>query len=124
VKDKYLELIGLIERLHRQCLEVIKSDLDRQVLRDIRRMGPTVEAEKIEIECPPRIRDLLQQFEQEYLDELEKKFQKKVEIRANGSLRPDQYKVAGRISEPVQQGTKPAGRKRGGRSRSKKAAKK
>jgi DNA-binding MarR family transcriptional regulator len=35
VKDKYLELIGLIERLHRQCLEVIKSDLDRQGIRDL-----------------------------------------------------------------------------------------
>lgn len=96
-----------------------------EILRDIRRMGATVEAEKIEIECPPRIRDLLQQYEREYLDELEKKFQKKVDIRANGSLRPDQYKVAGRISEPVQQGAKPAGgRKRGGRGRPKKAAKK
>src|SRR3546814_17562287 len=31
----YLELIGLIERLHRQCLEVIKSDLDRQGIRDL-----------------------------------------------------------------------------------------
>src|SRR3546814_7410757 len=35
VKAKYLELIGLIERLHRQCLEVIKSDLDRQGIRDL-----------------------------------------------------------------------------------------
>jgi DNA-binding MarR family transcriptional regulator len=35
VKDKYLELIGLIERLHRQCLEVIKADLDRQGIRDL-----------------------------------------------------------------------------------------
>lgn len=35
MKDKYLELIGLIERLHRQCLEVIKADLDRQGIRDL-----------------------------------------------------------------------------------------
>ncbi|HEY9538516.1 MAG TPA: MarR family transcriptional regulator [Kiloniellaceae bacterium] len=35
MKAKYLELIGLIERLHRQCLEVIKSDLDRQGIRDL-----------------------------------------------------------------------------------------
>jgi len=35
VKAKYLELIGLIERLHRQCLEVIKADLDRQGIRDL-----------------------------------------------------------------------------------------
>ncbi|MGD1878263.1 MAG: MarR family winged helix-turn-helix transcriptional regulator [Kiloniellaceae bacterium] len=35
MKSKYLELIGLIERLHRQCLEVIKADLDRQGIRDL-----------------------------------------------------------------------------------------
>jgi DNA-binding MarR family transcriptional regulator len=35
VKAKYLELISLVERLHRQCLEVIKADLDRQGIRDL-----------------------------------------------------------------------------------------
>ncbi len=35
MKSKYLELIGLVERLHRQCLEVIKADLDRQGIRDL-----------------------------------------------------------------------------------------
>ena len=31
----YLEAIGLIERLHRRCLEVIKTELDRASVRDI-----------------------------------------------------------------------------------------
>jgi DNA-binding MarR family transcriptional regulator len=31
----YLNTIGLIERLHRQCLEVIKVELDRQGIRDL-----------------------------------------------------------------------------------------
>ena len=35
MKSKYLDLIGLVERLHRQCLEVIKADLDRQGIRDL-----------------------------------------------------------------------------------------
>ena len=35
MKAKYLELIALIERLHRQCLEVVKADLDRQSIRDL-----------------------------------------------------------------------------------------
>jgi len=35
VKKAYLETIGLIERLHRECLEVIKADLDRQGIRDL-----------------------------------------------------------------------------------------
>jgi DNA-binding MarR family transcriptional regulator len=35
VKKAYLETIALIERLHRECLEVIKADLDRQGIRDL-----------------------------------------------------------------------------------------
>jgi DNA-binding MarR family transcriptional regulator len=31
----YLSTIGLIERLHRQCLEVIKVELDRGGIRDL-----------------------------------------------------------------------------------------
>lgn len=35
MKKAYLETIALIERLHRECLEVIKADLDKQGIRDL-----------------------------------------------------------------------------------------
>ncbi|WP_119458297.1 MarR family winged helix-turn-helix transcriptional regulator [Rhodospirillaceae bacterium SYSU D60014] len=35
MKKSYLETIALVERLHRQCLEVIKADLDRLGIRDL-----------------------------------------------------------------------------------------
>ncbi|MGH6946855.1 MAG: MarR family winged helix-turn-helix transcriptional regulator [Kiloniellales bacterium] len=35
MKDTYLETIALVERLHRQCLEVIKAELDRRGVRDL-----------------------------------------------------------------------------------------
>ena len=35
VKADYLQSIHLIERLHRQFLEVVKSELDRHGMRDI-----------------------------------------------------------------------------------------
>ncbi len=35
MKAAYLETISLIERLHRQCLEVVKADLDRRGIRDL-----------------------------------------------------------------------------------------
>jgi DNA-binding MarR family transcriptional regulator len=35
VKNAYLETIALIERLHRECLEVIRADLDRHGIRDL-----------------------------------------------------------------------------------------
>lgn len=33
--NAYLEIISLVERLHRECLEVIKADLDRHGIRDL-----------------------------------------------------------------------------------------
>ncbi len=35
MKKDYLETIALVERLHRECLEVIRADLDRQGIRDL-----------------------------------------------------------------------------------------
>ena len=35
MKSSYLETISLIERLHRQCLEVVKTELDRIGIRDL-----------------------------------------------------------------------------------------
>jgi DNA-binding MarR family transcriptional regulator len=35
VINAYLEIISLVERLHRECLEVIKADLDRHGIRDL-----------------------------------------------------------------------------------------
>jgi DNA-binding MarR family transcriptional regulator len=35
LKQAYLEIIALVERLHRECLEVIKMELERQGVRDL-----------------------------------------------------------------------------------------
>src|SRR5262249_50306777 len=35
VKKDYLETIALVERLHRECLEVIRADLERLGIRDL-----------------------------------------------------------------------------------------
>ena len=35
VKASYLETIALIERLHRQCMELVKTELDRLGVRDL-----------------------------------------------------------------------------------------
>ncbi len=35
MKKSYLETIALVERLHRECLEVIRADLDRHGIRDL-----------------------------------------------------------------------------------------
>ena len=35
MKAAYLEMITLVERLHRQCLEVVKAELERRGIRDL-----------------------------------------------------------------------------------------
>lgn len=35
MKTSYLQTIQLVERLHRQCLELVKAELERQAIRDL-----------------------------------------------------------------------------------------
>jgi ribonuclease G len=95
---------------------VIKSTttVANEVLREVRRLGGQVQADKIEVECAPEVAEYLADLEREYLDALEKKFQKQVVVTGNPALKPDQHKVAGRMSEPVQ-GTGKVERKRSAR---------
>ena len=77
---------------------VVKSTatVANEVLREIRRVGNVVEAESIDVECAPKVATMLQKFEREYLDHLEKKFHKKVSITGVKGFAPDHYNVAGR----------------------------
>ena len=94
----------------------------KQVLREVRRMGNTVAAEEIVVECHPQVAEILRVHERDYLDGLEKRFHKKVELKASKSMQLDQYKVAGvtvKEKEPSKKArTGSRSRKRGGKSRS------
>jgi ribonuclease G len=110
---------------------VVKSTttVANEILREVRRAGSLIEADVVEVECAPRIAELLNQHERDFLDELEKKFQKKVEIQGVRGFRQDQFKVTGRgdeegggrTSQPAGQdqrsGNATRGRRRGGRRR-------
>ena len=86
-----------------------------EILRDIRRCGATVSADRIDIVCSPKVAELLEKFERGYIDELEKRFHKKVEVKKSSSMPPDQYKVAGRAVKDEEQTKKSGGgRRRGG----------
>ncbi|HMG25106.1 MAG TPA: Rne/Rng family ribonuclease [Kofleriaceae bacterium] len=69
-----------------------------EILREVRRSGTLVDTEKIEIECAPRVADLLSKQEREYLDHLEKRFQKLITVIGQKGWKPDQYRVAGKMS--------------------------
>ena len=61
-----------------------------EVLREVRRSGSLVDNDKIELECAPRVAEVLQRQERDYLDLLEKRTQKKIEVVAQKGWKPDQ----------------------------------
>jgi ribonuclease G len=71
------------------------TTLAYEIIREIRRLGSTVEAGNIRVECPPNVAELLERFERPYLDELEKRFQKKIEVEPADDIVPGHYRVAG-----------------------------
>jgi ribonuclease G len=72
-----------------------------EILREVRRNGMLVDNEKIEIEAAPRVAEVLQRQEREYLDSLEKRFQKLITVIPQKGWKPDQYRVAGKLSTEI-----------------------
>jgi ribonuclease G len=69
-----------------------------EILREVRRSGTLVDSDKIEIECAPRVAELLSKEERDYLDHLEKRFQKMITVVGQKGWKPDQFRVAGKMS--------------------------
>jgi ribonuclease G len=96
-----------------------------EVMREVRRVGSSVEAERINVECSPAVANWLDKHERDYLDHLEKRFHKLVEIKGTRGLPPDQYKVEGNLMKIEEPGkskakSKSTSSKRRSRSRTKK----
>jgi ribonuclease G len=72
-----------------------------EILREVRRSGAFVDNDKIEIEAAPRVAEVLQKQEREYLDSLEKRFQKMITVVGQKGWKPDQFRVAGKMSTEI-----------------------
>jgi ribonuclease G len=72
-----------------------------EILREVRRSGSLVDNEKIEIEASPRVAEVLQRQEREYLDSLEKRCQKLIIVTGQKGWKPDQFRVAGKMSTEI-----------------------
>ena len=72
-----------------------------EIAREVRRSGTLVDNDKIDIECSPRVAEVLSRQERDYLDNLEKRFQKKIEVVPQKGWKPDQYRVAGKMSTEI-----------------------
>jgi ribonuclease G len=100
---------------------VVKSatTLAYEIIREIRRLGSTVEAGSVRVECPPNVAELLNRYERGYLDELEKRFQKKIEVEAAEDVVPGHFRVAGYDSKAADdEASAKKGRQAGKRRRS------
>ena len=105
---------------------VVKSTetVANEVLREVRRLGNSVQANRIQVEAPVAVIEYLQTNERTYMDELEKKFQKLIDLKADPNLKPDVYRVAGRASDDEPPARKKTARKPAAKSKRKPAAKK
>jgi len=72
-----------------------------EILREVRRSGSLVDNEKIEIECSPRVAEILSRQERDYLDYLEKRTQKLITVVPQKGWKPDQFRVAGKMSTEI-----------------------
>src|SRR5262245_41269466 len=72
-----------------------------EILREVRRSGSLVDNDKIEIECAPRVAEVLSRQERDYLDHLEKRCQKQITVVPQKGWKPDQFRVAGRMSTEI-----------------------
>src|SRR6185437_4425649 len=72
-----------------------------EIQREVRRSGSTVENERLEIECAPRVAEILQGQERDFLDFLEKRFQKSITVVGQKGWKPDQFRVAGKMSTEI-----------------------
>ncbi len=72
-----------------------------EILREVRRAGASVDGDKIDIECAPKVAEILNRYERDFLDGLEKKFQRKVEVVPQKGWKSDQYRVAGKLSTDI-----------------------
>ena len=103
------------------------STVAHEALREVRRVGGTIEIETIIVEGTPAVADELRK-QRAYLDELEKRFQRKIEVKTSSKLAANEYKVAGKSSKTAEEEAngklgkargRRGGRSRGGRSRDK-----
>ena len=66
-----------------------------EVMREIRRLGPAVAGDTVKVTCAPKVAERLRNQEREFVDALEKRLHKAIEIIGTRGNKPDAYTVQG-----------------------------
>ncbi len=76
-----------------------KTTICYEMLRELRREAGAISSETIQVICHPEIADLLATTDQQYVDELEKRLQKRIVIKARERCHLEEYQISGQGSE-------------------------
>ena len=80
-----------------------KTTICAEILRRLRRDGNTFKSDGIVVTCNPEIADLLVTVEQAYLEELEKKLQRRIVVAAKKRFHIEKFELGDRRDESVRQ---------------------
>ncbi|MSP17543.1 MAG: Rne/Rng family ribonuclease [Myxococcales bacterium] len=72
-----------------------------EILRKLRRVGNTVQDETVVVWCHPEVATVLDKTDRAFVDDIEKRLQKRIEIRGRAGLHVEKFEIQG------QQGTGP-----------------
>ena len=85
-----------------------KTTICYEILRELRRTGDAVKEDAVVVSCHPEIADLLATSDHEYLEDMEKRLQKRVLVKSRPSYHMEQYEILGkRAAEKRDKGDKP-----------------
>jgi ribonuclease G len=93
-----------------------KTTICYEILRELRRSGDGVKEDTIVVQCHPEIADLLMTADHEYVDDMEKRLQKRVLVKARASYHMEEYEILGKKAADKRGGERAehGGRKRRG----------
>jgi ribonuclease G len=77
-----------------------------EILRELRRSGDSVKEDTIVVSCHPEIADLLATSDHEYLEDMEKRLQKRVLVKSRPSYHMEQYEILGKKASEKKQSKK------------------
>ncbi len=80
-----------------------KTTVCAEILRRIRRDGATFSADGLVVTCNPEIADLLVTVEQSYLEEMEKRLQKRIIVAAKKRFHVEKFELTDRRDDSVRQ---------------------
>ena len=73
-----------------------KTTICYEILRELRRSGDSVKEDSIVVQCHPEIADLLMTADHEYVEDTEKRLQKRVLVKSRPSYHMEQYEILGK----------------------------